>query len=361
DFRKEYRVKHGKNLPPLFPNGWLPLIESSCVIKSKIVNVKFCGFEVIVFRSNSGEVYVLDAYCPHLGANLGSGGSLTNHCNKVCVRCPFHGWQFRATDGVCVKVPYTQKQCAPNGVRIKTWLTDEVNGFIYVWYHAEGLEPTYNLPKFNELNSRWWYAGRNEHLFNAVYQDVPENAADMSHFAQLHPSSMFLGSDLDVLNKFKSLTSIMSHKFEAKWSVGEAPDTHKSILKLLVRTCFFNYSFFDITLNIEQVGPSVVNLHFKSFAGIEGVLIQNFIPVAPLQQRLIHHIYVNKGLLGKIVAKIILRGETIQVERDIRIWRDKKYISNPKFVKEDSCLVKHRKWFSQFYSENSKTLNLLDW
>ncbi|RWS20289.1 Rieske domain-containing protein-like protein, partial [Leptotrombidium deliense] len=101
DFRKEYRVKHEKNLPPLYPNGWLPLVESLSVVKSKIINVTFCGSEVIVFRTDKGVVHVLDAYCPHLGANLSSGGSLTKHCDQVCVRCPFHGWQFRATDGIC--------------------------------------------------------------------------------------------------------------------------------------------------------------------------------------------------------------------------------------------------------------------
>ncbi len=32
------------------------------------------GQQLAVFRSHSGQVYVLDAYCPHLGANLACGG-----------------------------------------------------------------------------------------------------------------------------------------------------------------------------------------------------------------------------------------------------------------------------------------------
>ncbi|RWS21001.1 cholesterol desaturase daf-36-like protein, partial [Leptotrombidium deliense] len=249
----------------------------------------------------------------------------------------------------------------PNGVRLKTWLNVEMNGFIYVWHHAEGLQPTYNLTKIDAINSRCRYAGRTEHLFNGVYQDIPENAGDMSHFAQLHPSSVFLGSDLNVLNKLKSLTLIMSHKFTATWKVAEAPNSHIAIMKLLLQTCLFDYSFFDINLHIEQVGPSVVFLHFKTMCGIEGILTQNMIPVRPLEHRLVYQVYVNRGLLGKLVGKFILHGEAAQVERDIYIWRDKKYISNPAFTKEDSNIVKHRKWFSQFYSENSKTLNSLDW
>lgn len=45
-----------------------------------------------------------------------------------------------------------------------------------------------------------------------------------------------------------------------------------------------------------------------------------------------------------------------QFERDVMIWNNKKYISKPLLVKEDSAIQKHRRWFSQFYSDNSPRL-----
>ncbi|ELT88255.1 hypothetical protein CAPTEDRAFT_218200 [Capitella teleta] len=57
-----------------------------------------------VFRSEKGTAHVLDAYCPHLGANLAIGGQVKGDC----LECPFHGWQFRGDDGKCVKVPYIE-------------------------------------------------------------------------------------------------------------------------------------------------------------------------------------------------------------------------------------------------------------
>ena len=57
----------------------------------------------------------------------------------------------------------------------------------------------------------------------------------------------------------------------------------------------------------------------------------------------------------------------LQVERDIMIWNNKKFVNKPMFVKskEDSLIAKHRRWFSQFYSENSPKLKFqkdsLDW
>lgn len=53
----------------------------------------------------SVQVSIVDAYCPHLGANLGVGGRV--HGN--CIECPFHGWQFDGETGQCVKIPYAEK------------------------------------------------------------------------------------------------------------------------------------------------------------------------------------------------------------------------------------------------------------
>ena len=49
-----------------------------------------------------------------------------------------------------------------------------------------------------------------------------------------------------------------------------------------------------------------------------------------------------------------------QVERDIMIWNNKRYEAKPLFVKskEDAMVAKHRRWYSQFYSENSPTLTM---
>ena len=56
-----------------------------------------------------------------------------------------------------------------------------------------------------------------------------------------------------------------------------------------------------------------------------------------------------------------------QSERDIMIWNNKKYSGKPIFArsKEDSLLARHRRWYSQFYSEHSPRLRFqkdtLDW
>ncbi|RWS19850.1 Rieske domain-containing protein-like protein, partial [Leptotrombidium deliense] len=310
-FKTNYTVKHQKNLPPLYPNGWIPAIESSDVNNSRIVNVQLCGEELIVFRGREGEVHVLDAYCPHLGAKLSSGGHVMKLCNEVCVRCPFHGWVFRANDGLCVQVPYTQTQSAPKGVRIKTYSNVEMHGFIYVWFHADGLEATWRIPKINEINSKWFDFVLSQfiHCFKH-YKDIPENGADVYHFLQLHPWSTLMGSNLDTINNNPFLSTILKHNFESSWTACDSPENHKSLMYLKLTSLFLTIPLIKMEMNVEQIGPSVVHLYFKSLMGVEGVLIQNVLPVRPFEQKLIHRLYITPGFLSKLFSKFMLYGES---------------------------------------------------
>ena len=64
----------------------------------------FLGKAFAVFRDEEGIAHLLDAYCPHMGANLGAGGQVKGSC----LECPFHGWRFDGNSGKCVSIPYLQ-------------------------------------------------------------------------------------------------------------------------------------------------------------------------------------------------------------------------------------------------------------
>jgi cholesterol 7-desaturase len=96
--------KIGSKIPPPYPNGWYAIAESSEVKKGTAKSINCLGENFVVFRSSkSNEVFILDAYCPHLGANLGVGGII----HDDCIECPFHQWKFSGSDGSCVNIPYS--------------------------------------------------------------------------------------------------------------------------------------------------------------------------------------------------------------------------------------------------------------
>lgn len=108
--------KIGSKIPPPFPNGWFAIAESGEIKPGSAKSVNCLGENFVAFRSlESKEVFVLDAYCPHMGANLGVGGIVQGDC----IECPFHQWRFRGDDGNCVHIPYS-KSLAESKLELET-------------------------------------------------------------------------------------------------------------------------------------------------------------------------------------------------------------------------------------------------
>ena len=150
------------DIPPVYPNGWFYVMASHELKTGEVKYVCMLGEQLAVFRGNDGVAHVIDAYCPHLGANLGVGGQVVGSC----IQCPFHGWIFDGEDGKCVEIPYCDK--VPDFAKTKAWVCLETNHAIHMWYHAEGTEPTWVPEEVEEIaNGSWTYRGFSQHMINA--------------------------------------------------------------------------------------------------------------------------------------------------------------------------------------------------
>ncbi len=65
------------DIPPPYPNGWFALLRSKELKPGGSTSVNAMGQNFAIFRNKVGKVYIVDAYCPHLGANLGVGGQVS--------------------------------------------------------------------------------------------------------------------------------------------------------------------------------------------------------------------------------------------------------------------------------------------
>jgi len=100
---RKNRAVGSKDLPPPYPNGWYGILESSKLKSAEALYISCLGQHFVIYRSQKSKVFILDAYCPHLGANMGLGGRVVGEN----IECPFHQWSFRGTDGVCTSIPYS--------------------------------------------------------------------------------------------------------------------------------------------------------------------------------------------------------------------------------------------------------------
>lgn len=339
------------DVPPVYPNGWFSVMESQNLRRGEAKSVSCLGKNFAVFRGDDGRSHVIDAYCPHMGANLAAGGVVKGSC----LECPFHGWLFRGDDGKCTHIPYCERRHIPDVAKVTAYSTMERNGFIFLWHHAEGLEPTWEPPEIEEITQgKWKYHGRTEHFVSAHIEEIPENGADVAHLFQVHGPMFTAGTDLRFTAS--KLWSFARHDWGGQWNQDPDPNLkHVGVLDLnhSIKLGNWHFSLLDMKVVARQIGPGIVNLTFECAFG-KGAYLQALTPVEPLCQKMIHHVYF-QAYVPRIIPKFFLLVEALMVERDLMIWNNKRYALKAVFVKskEDALVARHRRWYSQFYSEHS--------
>jgi cholesterol 7-dehydrogenase len=328
------RSRTSGKIPPAYPTGWYKVEYARSLKVGEVRYIEFMGEHLVLFRGESGKVSILDAYCPHLGANLSVEGKVVGDC----IECPFHGWQFN-NDGKCVHIPYTDK--VPEIAKTRSWPAVEKNDAIYMYYDALGrLEPSWHLPDIQEIYEMGYIAhGSFENYVEAHIQEIPENGSDVAHLGVLHVPF--------ALNKW---LPFISHKWSAEWKAGEAPEDHIAHIRLNQALCMFGkvLEFTNVTASIRQIGPGVVYLSIDTHFG-KFVIAEHVTPMQPLFQKVTHTIFGKPSLFARVVGQVVLRAFCEQFNRDVVIWNNKTYIHRPLIVKNDGNILGFRRWYSKFY------------
>ena len=141
------------------------------------VRVKLLGENLVAFRATSGDVGLLDEYCPHRRASLWLGRNENNG-----LRCVYHGWKYDV-NGQCVDQMNEPRSFAKR-VRTKSYPTVELGGIIWAYMGPRELQPA--LPQFE-----WTQAPSSHRFVSKVVQQCNwlqalEGGIDTSHFTILH-------------------------------------------------------------------------------------------------------------------------------------------------------------------------------
>nr|BAN66310.1 neverland [Mamestra brassicae] len=348
--RAQLTRRMGNKIPPPYPNGWFAIGESRELKIGGVTAVDALGQNLCLYRGEDGVARCVDAYCPHLGANLAVGGSVCGNC----IECPFHKWRFSGENGACVSVPGVEH--APKGVSIKQWTTVERDGAIWIWHDAENRPPLWEMTEVPELK-HWGYRGRNEFTVSCHIQEIPENGADVAHLNAVHSPSLLSGLG----EKYPLLYDLIGcHVWSATWSRN---DDHTATMDLTHDYRIMKHDFGHVDVKVTQIGPGHVRLLLQSPVG--PILVsQSVTPLGPSLQRVIHRMF--SPAYNAPFAALSVKSEGDMFERDIKIWNSKRFVSAPAYVKYDKTIRAYRNWFSQFYSENSLPFreanqNTLDW
>eukprot|EP01012_Entosiphon_sulcatum_P051191 TRINITY_DN702_c0_g1_i1.p1 TRINITY_DN702_c0_g1~~TRINITY_DN702_c0_g1_i1.p1 ORF type:complete len:461 (+),score=93.18 TRINITY_DN702_c0_g1_i1:37-1419(+) len=372
EYRRFAAKKPGSDLFPPYPNGWFRIALSHHLPRGGVSYVKALGLNLAVWRGLDGKVTVMDAYCPHLGANLAVGGKVVEHDGKSCLECPFHGWAFN-NEGKCAHIGYAREGTKiPASAATKLYHSLEINKMILLWYDAEDRAPQWFPPRVAEIETGWFkYHGETDHRARAHIAELPENGADVPHLAYLHGA---LGG-LDITEGIKDFAY---HDWEATWEPDETPaekepaiqpwescsGPHLAIINITQKMVVKGWTVPGTTANvrIRQIGPGMVCLDFRFPFG-RLMIFELVTPLQPMMQQVQHVVYGGPWV-PRIFAKILLLGLVAQWEKDAVIFNNKQYLRKPTLVAGDGPILRYRRWFSQFYSESSANVPVttdLEW
>lgn len=218
-----------------FPTGWYKLCNSEELVAGQVEYVRAVGLHLALFRGESGTVSALDAYCPHLGANMAIGGKV----HGDCLECPFHKWQFDEA-GAVASIPYSTSTPTKGAVRYPTM---EYCGMVLVFYDADlvlhtdlskatgqgacaegAYPPRYLPPAIPDIDAgtmtfRGSFRAR---VVNMPLIEFVLNAVDAAHFGAIHSEMMVPWTPYVIPPPFNIITIDHETLWEPGADLGEA-------------------------------------------------------------------------------------------------------------------------------------------
>jgi 5,5'-dehydrodivanillate O-demethylase oxygenase subunit len=159
---------------------WHPIAASVDLVREQVIPVHVLGENLVLYRSNKGELGLIQERCPHRSASLAYGIP-----DDDGIRCPYHGWYFN-NNGQCIAMPYDD--AAGGGtfkdrIRIASYPVEQLGGLVFAYL---GPLPAPLLP-------RWDLMVEDDKIRQIQITHLPcnwlqcqENSLDPVHFEWLH-------------------------------------------------------------------------------------------------------------------------------------------------------------------------------
>lgn len=321
-------------LPP-FPRGWYQLGLSRDLAPGAVERRVFCGRPVVLFRTESGAPALVDAYCPHLGADMGRGGAVRGEC----LRCPFHGFLFDRT-GACTGTGYGTPP--PPKARVESFEVREAHGLLLAWFDPAGAPPDFEVPAldmkgFGRLHTVAW-------PLRSHPQETTENSVDLGHLSVVH--------GYDAVEPLSDLTTEGPYLHARYAMTRSAGIFGRRTLRAEfdVHVHGLGYSYVDVRVPRFELHSR----HFVLPTPTEAGRIELRIAMCLERVRRPWKVHPLFGLLPPAAAtallgRLVFRGYAHDVTQDFRIWESKTWIPRPALARGDGPIGAYRRWCRQFY------------
>ncbi|MBK9330070.1 MAG: aromatic ring-hydroxylating dioxygenase subunit alpha [Sphingobacteriales bacterium] len=144
---------------------------------------KICGEEIVIFRTESGKVSVVEDRCCHRNVQLSLG-----YVQGENIKCGYHGWEYNC-EGKCVRIPsLPDEERIPPAARVKRYSTEIRYRSVWVWIGDDNKKDLSLIPPMPEMEV--YPMVYNYHVINADLQLVAESLFDAHHINHVHRDSI---------------------------------------------------------------------------------------------------------------------------------------------------------------------------
>jgi len=302
------------------PYGWFTVGVDAELQPGDVKAVKYFNKDWVLFRTESGDVNMLEAYCPHLGAHLGYGGKVVGET----IQCPFHGFQFNG-DGKCTRA-YIEGS-TPARAKVATMPVIVKNGFIMAYHGPEGVEPDWEIP---ELDFDGWLPIQvHEYILPTHCQEINENSVDVGHFTVVHSYTR-----ADINRKPVADGANMQSCYTVERRVTNPENGEEIICDM------------QIDLDVWGIGYSLVNSNVDLFQTTG----RFFVLATPIDEQTTHLRIAATQTEESLAPTSEMFGQLVdEVDQDLLMWRHKIYVPHPAVAKGDGPIGLYRRWAKQFY------------
>ena len=323
---------------PRYARGWHMVGWSDEFPQGEPVPRDYFGMRLAFFRGEDGKVRCLDAFCPHLGADLSAGKVIGNN-----LRCPFHQWQYDGSSGKCVHIPYCDK--IPQKAKTRSFPVREMNDTVLIWFDPEHGEPDYEVPPLEEFtpegggDSKGWTKGwrRFKITIKTHPREVIENTVDKGHLLPIH------GYDVDTW-----LPVWDGHMTgELMWGTHTRLAADAKDDKLYVRSLTFGpaYQYTWQTQDSKQFDSAILTawcpVDENTLEYWFGVIVKANAAEFPPE-----HL--------EAAAKGYCEASYDAFMEDVYIWERKLFRPEPMLCATDGPIAKLRRWYAQFYVDRAE-------
>ena len=198
----------------LDPNHWYAVEQSHVLAKGQVIEVKFWGQSVAVYRAENGTVHAIENRCSHRQLALSVGQVVGDR-----LVCAYHGWEYDC-DGKLARVPHDLFGHKLPNCKLPTYPVRERYSLIWVFFGDASRAESTPMPEIPELEGpHAWSCVPVDISWNAHHSMIIDNVSDFTH-AHLHRKYQPFSND-SKLTRLESTDDKVSLAYDTKVGYGK--------------------------------------------------------------------------------------------------------------------------------------------